>query len=78
MEALEGCFLIFKSSRVFGEISVVFSSSETDEPMVAQTDKGNHKSSFLTIVPKCICGGLVGANSPSLITAQARGSLPLS
>lgn len=75
VEALEGCFLIFKSSRVFGEINVVFSGSETDEPMVAQRDKGNHKNSFLTIVPKHICGGLVGANSPSLITAQARGSL---
>lgn len=68
-------FLIFKSSRVFGEISVVFSGSETDEQMVAQRDKGNHKNSFLIIVPKHICGGLLGANSPSLITAQAHGSL---
>lgn len=68
-------FLIFNSSRVFGEISVVCSGSKTDEQMVAQRDKGNHKNSFLIIVPKHICGGLVVANSPSLITTQARGSL---
>lgn len=67
-------FLIFKSSRVSGEISVVFSGSKTHEQMMTQRNKGNHKDSFLIIVPKHICPGTVGANWPSLITTQARGA----
>lgn len=42
--------------------------------MLAQRNKGNHKNSFLIIVPKHICPGPVGANSSSLITTQARGA----
>lgn len=57
VDALEGCFsfLIFKGSRVLGEISVVFSGSKAHEQMKAQRDKGNHGNSFLIIVPKHNC-----------------------
>lgn len=41
---------------------------------MTQRNKGNHKDSFLIIVPKHICPGTVGANWPSLITTQARGA----
>lgn len=65
-------FLIFKSSRVFGK-SLLFSEAPKQRNRWWLTDKENHKNRFLIIAPKPICGGLVGAYSPSLRTTQAGG-----